>query len=271
MTYKDILVRVANNLGLPSLTSAFLSVAKKDIYDVLCALIQEHEFATTEKTITITTSVTSVDLYSSMPDFFSPLELVFLDSDNNRLYTKEILPETFLKWNPNVDLTVESFNELVTDATPSAILFSAENEQLDGYVGYTFTDDVAPLLKWKPAIDGSIQMIYVRAPLLTAEGYGFNYGFNYGSSDLLGLIPPMNPAFHTLIVEGVTLKFLYRRLLDKQLTDIQLNGINTSIRLHQKEYQKQSDNYGAFIKKTATFEAKEIEFFDFLNDRSMLL
>jgi hypothetical protein len=270
MTYKDILTRVANNLRLPSITSAFLSVAKRDIYDVLCVLIQEHEFITTEINIPITTAITSVDL-STYADFFSPLELVFLDSDGNRLYTKEILPETYLKWNPTTEYSVESFNELITDATPSTILYSAENEQLDGYVGYTFTDDFVGQLKWKPAINGSIQMVYVRAPILQDIGYGFNYGFNYGSSDLLGFTPPLNPAFHTMIVESLTVKSLYRMLLDENLTEVRLIALRSLIKEHQSEFKKQSDTFAAFIKKTATFEAKSVEFFDFLNDRSMLL
>lgn len=270
MTYKDILTRVANNLALPSITSAFLSIAKKDIFDVLCVLIQEHEFITTEINIPITTSITSIDL-STYADFFSPLELVFLDSDGNRLYTKEVLPETFLKWNPSAEYSTESFNELVTDAMPTTILYSAENEQLDGYVGYTFTDDFVAQLRWKPAINGSIQMIYVRMPILSDVGYGFNYGFNYGSNDLLGFTPPLNPAFHTIIVESITVKMLYRMLLDEKLTEIRLIAIRSLIKEHQAQLKSQSDTFAAFVKKTATFEAKEIEFFDFLFDRNMLL
>lgn len=271
MTYKDILVRVANNLALPSMTSAFLSVAKKDIYDVLCVLTQEHEFVTEEKTIAITSAITSIEIMTYIPDFFSPLELIFLDSDGNRLFVKEVLPETLLKWNPNIELATESFNELVTDATPQTILYSSENEQLDGYVGYTFTDDFIAQLKWKPAVNGSIKIIYVKHPILSDLGYGFNYGFNYGSNDLLGFTPPLNPAFHTMIVESITIKNLYRMLLDKTISETQIVSIRSIISEHQAQLKKQSEAFGAFIKKTATFEAKEIEFFDFLNDRTMLL
>jgi hypothetical protein len=271
MTYKDILVRVANNLVLPSLTSAFISVGKKDIYDVLCVLTQEHEFVTTEKTIPITSAATSVELPTSMPDFFSPLELIFLDTEGHQFTAKEVLPETFLKWNPNVETAVTSFSELVTNATPEAMLYTSENELLDGYVGYTFTDDFAPVLKWKPAINGSIRIIYVRQPILTDLGYGFNYGLNYGSNDLLGFTPPLNPSFHTMIVEAITLKMLLREYRREDMTEMQMLATRELYSKHEKELKKQSDIFAAFVKKTATFEAKEIEFPDFLNDRSMLL
>jgi len=271
MTYKDILVRVANNLALPSLTSAFISVGKKDIYDVLCVLIQEHENVTTEVTIPITTASTEITLEETLPDFYSPLELIFLNTNGSQISSKEVLPETLLRWNPNVETVTTSFTEIVTDATPEAMLYTPENEQLDGYLGYTFTDDLLPKLKWKPATEGSIQIIYVRHPIIQQAGYGYNYGFNYGSSDLLGVIPPLHPAFHTMIVESITLKMLLREYRRKDITEVQLIATRELYSKHEKEFKKQSDTFAAFIKKTATFEAREIEFFDFLNDRSMLL
>jgi hypothetical protein len=270
MTYKDILVRVANNLALPSMTSAFLSMGKKDIYDVLCVLIQEHEFVTTEVEIPITTSITSVDL-STYADFFSPLELIFLDTEGHQLVSKELLPETFLKWNPQIETVTTSFAEIVTDATPEAMLYTPENELLDGYLGYTFTDDFVPLLRWKPEVNGSVKMIYVRMPVLLADGLGFNYGFNYGSNDLLGFTPPMNPMFHTMIVEAITLKMLLRDYRRKDITEAQIIANRELYSKHEKEFKAQSDKFAAYVKKTATFEAKEIEFPDFLNDREMLL
>lgn len=271
MTYKDILTRVANNLSLPSITSAFLSIGKKDIFDTLTVLTQQHEHVTGEKTITITTDSEEISLSTEMPDFYSPLELAFFDADGNQYYTKEVLPETFIKWNPNVEVSVVSFSELVTDATPETMLWTPENELLDGYIGYTFTDDYPQKLKWKPAIAGTIKIIYVRYPIMQQVGYGYNYGFNYATTDLMTALPNLHPAFHLMIVESVTLKMLYRKLLEKGLTEINLLGIRELINMHQKEFNSQSERFGAFVKKTATFEAKSVEFFDFLNDRGMLL
>lgn len=271
MTYKDILTRVANNLGLPAITSPFISMAKKDIFDVLTRLTQEHEHVTNEIVIPITESAQEFSIVSKVPDFYSPLELVFLNSDGSRYFTKEVLPETLLKWNPDTEQITATFTEVMTDATPDVENFTTENELLDGNVCYAFTDDYPAKLSWKPAISGNIKMIYVRYPIMSTTGYGYNYGFNYATSDLTTAIPNLHPAYQLMIVEGVTIKMLVRDFRRKGMTEVEFLSIKEMLNEHKMEFKKQSDLFAAFVKKTATFEAKEIEFPDFLFDRAMLL
>ena len=254
MTYKDIINRVAINLSLPAVTSAFLSITKKDIFDVVQAITRKAEYLTDIKTQALALSTATEEHIDLPTDFFFPKEVIFMNADGQVFYSKEVLHETFMRWIPTV-YDNEPFGTFDMTTQPEVMNITPENERLDGYLCYTFPDDGSNRMLYKPSVSGTCNIMYVKGmetlPTITSS-------------------PDFTFVYHNLVVDGVTLKQLVRSL--KGVND---QGAIVSTQIQMKHYREAyADGLGDFtgyVNKTASFEAKEIIPFDFLNDRGMLL
>ena len=251
MTYNAIIDRVLTNIGREK-SATFLETVKKDIFDIITKIYRKTEPIRQENstTITITTASQEVAVPS---DFFVPLEVLFYDSDGLHFPCKELEYEEYLRWNPDTQQITTSFNELVTSATPISQAYTQENFDLDGLIGYTFSNALAQKLLWKPAVNGTIKLFYSALPsaitALTGEAQ-------------------LNVAFHELIVLGVTIKQLVRRLKDTS-DQMKLIGLQTEIKYYQTEWNETLSNFNGFVNRNTSTPV--ITPFDFLNDSSMLL
>lgn len=253
MTYQELIRRTAANLSITSISSAFIATAKRDMYDVVNSITRKIQFLKEVKESTITDASGDLTLET---DFFFPVEVVFLNESGHQFISVEIQRESYEKWIPNVSLITTSFVELVTSATPDVYIWTRENEDFDGKIGYLFTDTSPRVLKWKPLVDGSVKVIYAK--------------YDENAITTLSSSPEMHKTFHELIVLGLTLKLLYRMLLSVE-SEVKLIAIDKSIRLYQKEFKDMIGDFTAFAEKKSTFEVQRMEGFEFLNDRNMLL
>lgn len=253
MTYQEIIRRTAANLSIVSISTAFIAVAKRDMYDVVNTITRKVQFLKAVKVETITDSSGDLTLQS---DFFFPVEVVFFDSNGNQFVSVEIQREAFEKWAPNVALETQSFVNLVTSATPDIYIWTQENEDYDGKVGYLFTDTDPVTLKWKPLVGGTVNVLYAI--------------YDNTAITTVSNSPAIHKVYHELIVIGITLKLLHRKLLVVE-TEVELIAIQSSIKIYRAEYTDMMGDLVAFSEKKATFEVQQMEGFDFLNDRRMLL
>ena len=251
MTYRSIVDRVADNLGIDSQSSRFLAITKSDILDVLAKVYRKVEPIKAEKSYTLTTAAQETALES---DFFIPLEIIFNDSDGARFASKELTLEEFLRWNPDVEQTTVSFSELITSATPQTDPYTQENFDFDGLVGYVISDEATPKLKWKPAIAGTATMLYAVFP--TAE------------SVTLTESPAFHKTFHELIVLEITIKHLVRRLSGAK-DQIELIGIQSQISNYKRDRDETLSNLNGFVNRMVSTPV--IEPFNFLNSSDMII
>ena len=259
MTYNEMVRRIGHNLGFVSLNSAFISIAKKDIFDVVTMIMRKAEIPKILFSDVIdddeddaTNPTSSITLPT---DFYIPVEVMFFASSGNRFPEIEMTRETYERWNPNVNLTTESFASIVTSATPQELIWTTENFDFDGYIGYLFTDTQPQTLIWKPAVNGTVKIYYAVFPLTMFTD--------------LTTTPEIHQAFHSTIVDAVTLKMLVRRLTDKTLTEIQFVGIRSSIKEYKESFKESLADFTGYSKKTA--ETPIMEAFAFLNDPAMEL
>jgi len=253
MTYQEIIRRTAANLSLTSVSSAFVAVAKRDMYDVVNSITRKVQFLKAVRTDTITDASGDLVLQT---DFFFPVEVVFFDENGYQFVSVELQREAYEKWIPNVTVETQSFVNLVTSATPDTYVWTQENEDYDGKVGYLFTETDPRALKWKPLVDGTVRVIYAT--------------YDDTAITTVSNSPEMHKVFHELIVIGITLKLLYRKLL-VTAQEIELIAIQSSIKIYQNEYKDMMADLTSYAEKKATFEVQRMEPFDFLGDRSMLL
>lgn len=309
MTYADIVSRIANNIGLPSQSSVFLSITKKDIYDAISKIYRKVEpiKATYELTIssdeTVLTSGTlvtgrrytitsyqtgddftnvgaasnaddveftatgttpttwtnsseitpSVQEITLPDDFFVPLEVLFYNSDGLRYPSKELQYEEYMRWNPDIEAESESFGQFDVTSTPAPFLYTRENFDFDGLVGYTFSDSNPQKLLWKPAIGGSLKIYYS----------------NYSTSAIsLTSSPDFHAIFHELIVVEVTIRQLIRKL--STLSDtVQSFGLQAEIKHYKDERTELLSNLSGYVNRNV--ETPTIAPFDFMNDPNMII
>lgn len=251
MTYADIQDRVLSNVGRTK-DGTFVETVKKDIFDVITKIYRKTEPIKKENTTEITITTTSQE--TTVPDdFFVPNEVLFFDADGLRFPSKELQYEEYMRWNPEVDAVTTSFNELITPAVPAGILYTQENADLDGIVGFTFSDTKPQKLLWKPAVGGTIKLYYSAiAPEIADQADS----------------PEISVMFHDLTVIGVTIRQLIRKLKDTS-DQIKLIGLQTEIRHYKEEWNETLSNFYGFTNRNTS--TPKIEPFDFLNDSSMLL
>ncbi|MHB9147705.1 MAG: hypothetical protein ACYC2U_04725 [Candidatus Amoebophilus sp.] len=187
-------------------------------------------------------------------DFFLPLEVVFSNSESQRFPVRELQYEEYLRWNPNIVVETSSFTDLVTNAVPVPMAMTEENAMLDGLIGYVFSDTNPIRLKWKPAIDGVVQIFYAVYPTSAI-------------SDLTAS-PDIHTIYQDLIVLGVTIQQLTRRLTSPK-DQIELFGLQTAIKRFGEDYQETLKNFGGYVNTNTS--APIIQPFDFMNDYDMFI
>lgn len=251
MNYNEIIDRVANNLGKSTKSSVFLSIAKKDIYDAITKFYRKTEPIKDTSEDAITVDAQELSLSS---DFFMPLEVIFNDGEGLRYPSKELEYEEYLRWNPNTEVETTSFTELVTSATPQASIYTQENADFDGLVGYVFSDTNPQKLLWKPAINGTVYIYYSTYPTIDL-------------SDLTAS-PDIYRVFHNLIVDEVTIRQLVRRLGEPK-SDVELYGINSQLKHYRQERDEALNDLSGFVNVNA--ETPSIVPFNFLNAAEMYI
>jgi len=251
MNFNDIITSIGVNIGSPNLPSAERTVVKRDIDYVINKVLRKSEGLKKKTEFTITTDDSSQVMSD---DFLAVREVIFLNSDGNRYFSKEIEYETYLKWRPNI-INNTPFGVFDTASTPELIYDSQENFDLDGYVGYTWLDTATQVtLLWKPAIAGTIQVYhsYIPESLLSS----------------LSSSPNFNTAFHDVVIDGVTEKQLIRKF-SRARTEIEIVSLRSQIKYYSDNYKESLAEFLKFVNKEA--ETHRVEPFDFLNDHSMLL
>lgn len=252
MDYAQIISRVQDNVGREGNRAVGLSdIYKNDIYDALLKIYRITEPIKAEISTDITADAQELELPD---DFFVPLEVIFNSSDNQRFPSKELEYEEYMRWNPTIELVTTSFSEIVTSASPQAGLYTQENIDFDGLVGFTFSDTNPQKLLWKPAIDGSVILYYVTYPEIEI-------------TDLAGL-PDIHKVFHELIVLEVTIKQLVRKL-DTITEEVKLYGLNGKIKHFKEERTEMLSNLAGFVNRNTSTPIMTP--FDFLSDYSMLV
>ena len=185
-------------------------------------------------------------------DFFLPLEVLFYNTDGNRYPCKELQKEEYARWNPNVTLATTSFNDIVTQATPFPIIYSQENADYDGLIGYCFPDTNPKVLDWKPAITGSVKIFYAVYPASTISA--------------LTASPDIHTIYQDLIVLGVTIQHLIRRLSGVK-DQFELVGLQSAINRYAEDYKETLSNFNGYV--NVNVSTPIITSFDFLNDPNM--
>jgi len=185
--------------------------------------------------------------------FYAPVEVIFYASSGNRYMQEEMTLEDFMKWRPDVTSNTGSFNTLVTNATPTELYWTRENEDYDGVVGYTFDFNNPRRLLWKPSVNGFLKIYYISEAV--------------DDITTLSNSPAIIPVFHEVVVDGVTLKNLVRML--KNASQDKVAGLQSAVSIYRKSYQEGIADLSGIMQKTAS--TTRMEAFDFLNDRSMLL
>ena len=256
MNYQDILNRITDNLGIAALSSRQISTIRRDIFDVIGTISRKaesnrqlYEF-TVDKDEDDNTYPTSQTLVPS--NFYAPLEVIFRAGTGNMIMSKEVTWETYMRWSPNEELVTTSFVEMVSSASPQTIMWSQENEDLDGCVAFTFLDIEPIKMVWKPAVEATVQLLYIAKPTFPV--------------DALTETPAMHPAFHEAIVDGVMQKILIRKLREVQ-NEVEFLGIRTMLKEFGDKYKEAITDYAGFVNKTTDVHSAEP--FDFLNDPHM--
>lgn len=253
MTYNGIVDRIVDNLGKPDRSSTFMAIVKKDIFDTITKLYRKSEPIKKDSGLIAITDVAQVD---DVPDdFFIPLEVLFFNADSQRYPVKELQYEEYMRWNPDITTDDTAFGVFDVSSSPAPLIYTPENFDFDGLVGYTFTDTNPQQLVWKPAINGYYQIFY---------------STSFGSTEITDLTtsPAFHIAFHELIVIDVTIKHLVRRL--GGLTDqISLFALQQQIKSYKDERTELLSEFAGFINVNTSTPI--LGYWDFMNDPSMLL
>ena len=262
MTYEDIIRRIADNLGLSPTNGIFRAVARRDIYDVLQLIVRKSEFPRKLYEVTIANAESSSEPpipfeEADMPsDFYLPIEVMFFASNGNRFGEIELTRETYEKWIPDVAVTTDSFNELVTGASPQELIWTQENFDYDGYIGYVFTATHPRKILWKPPVNGTLRIYYTNdLTQFTAEQYGNT--------------PGIHKVFQELVVDSVTVKQLTRKYRTIKGDQVALEALRSELSEYKTKVRDGSADFIGYSQKDA--ETDRVEGFNFLNDPSMLI
>lgn len=242
--YNNIVRKVAVNLNIDSPDSKQVSIIKNDIFDILVNAYAKAEpiKKVIEKTITQNTSKIS------LPEtFFRCDEVVFRDSNGHTLNSKEITQEKYLRWTPMTFDVESSFTAEALNGVPESFSITKENEELDGSIGYYFSDENdMSALYFKPAVNGKVVIMYSVFP--------------EDSINELQDIPRIHKSFISLLVAGATIKSLLRV---KPTNEIDLADKNTRLRMYQSEYKESLSDFAGYINRTTSTPI--VEPFNFMN------
>lgn len=249
MKHKEIIDIVLHNLGYENPSAKERLAVKNDVYNVITILLRKSEGIKKF----IEQEITTNDSQLILPeDLFEVKELVFISANGNTVQSKEIEYEKFMKWNTNLIPTSQSFSEIVTETTPVELFDTVENEELDGYIGYTlFDDDVIPKLLWKPSIDGTIKIYCTMIPF----------------TDDIEADIEIHKAFRNAIESGATVKGLVRKMVLAD-SDVKIFALNAAMKEYKSQYTDSASDFMGYVNRRIT--SGILEQFDFLNDRSMI-
>lgn len=198
---------------------------------------------------TITETITDTKSVLYLPeDFFTAFEVIFYSENNNKYNSKEIEIEQYNRWTPNPEFLQSNFEETMLNQNPSESFWTEDNVELDGYIGYYFSDeeDVSRLI-WKPGVNGSIKIIY---SAITDE-----------QPEDIDSVPDMHFSFREMLILGATIQGLLRK---SSKTEIEYNEKLLSIRMYQDEFKQMLKEYAGYINRRT--DTARIDAFDFLND-----
>jgi hypothetical protein len=242
---------LANTNNLGNKEAGYLETMKDDMFDAINNIYRKAEPFKTE--LTTDFILTTVSQEVDVPDdFFVPKQVIFYNSDGQRYDSKELQYEEYMRWNPNVEVETSSFTELLTPVTPVVEIFTKENADYDGLVGFTFSDTDPQQLLWKPAIAGTAKLYY-------SQSYSTAVGTD------LTLSPALFKAYHDLIVINVTIKRIVRMLTsvpDDQQSKIY--GLQTALKYYTNEQTIISKDLYGYVNTNS--ETPTIEPFNFLNN-----
>lgn len=256
MTYAEIIRRVlANTSNLGTKEPSYLETMKDDIADEINALYRKAEPIKQELETDI--AITTESQESDMPeDLFIPREVLFYNSEGHRFAAKELQYEEYMRWNPSAEGETTSFAELVDiSLTPVAEVYTQENADFDGLVGYTFTDSYPQKLLWKPAITGSAKVFY-------------SVAYDFTALTDLTESPVFNRVYHDLIVIGATIRRL-TRILTTITDQIQLFAVQTALKHYKEQRTELLKDFIGFVNTNVSTPA--VEPWDFLNNYNDLI
>ena len=193
----------------------------------------------------------------SMPsDFYLPIEVIFFATSGNRYGEIEMTRETYERWNPNVNVVTSSFNDLVTGASPQELIWTQENFDFDGYVGYCITDTEPRKIIWKPAVNGTLKVYYTNflSPITAAQ---------------YDTMPGIHQVFNELIIDSVTVKMLTRKYRTIKNDQVALEALRSELSEYKTKVKDGNADFIGYSQKTA--QTSRVEGFDFLNDSEMWL
>lgn len=248
--YNDIVRSVALNIGIESPNNKHISIIKRDIYMSLLKIMRKGSPIKRVITEDITSSKS---LFMLPEDFFTAFEVIFYSENGNKYESKEIEIEQFERWNPNPEISQSNFEEVALNQNPSENFWNEDNVELDGYIGYYFTDeeDVSRLV-WKPGINGSVKIIYSS---ITDE-----------QPESIESAPDLHYSFRELLILGPTIQGLLRK---PSKGEIEYNEKLLSIRMYQDEFKQMLKEFVGYINRRT--ETPRIDSFDFLNDINQTL
>ncbi len=202
-------------------------------------------------------SIKSVQTYIQMPsDFFIPLEVKFTEGAETRYISKEMTPEEYFNWNPNIS-SLTSGQTLSFDAEDVKTYYRTdENLDYDGMMGFYFEylgDQVR--LYFKPKFDGLVEVYYTYIPTIQTK-----------DKDL-----EINELFSDILVDGACIRGLRRKLLE--IGDKMSEAMLIAIRTASKDYKASYDrNMAEFIRWTMKeADTPQIRPFDMFSDTRMEL
>lgn len=242
--YNNIVRIVSINLGNKAPNSVDVSIIKNDIYSSLTKVYRKTKPAKETKIYNIKETKGEILLPEN---FFVADEIVFKDLDGNIYLSKEITEEQFLRWSPNVFQTDSNFENEVLGESVGKIIYTNDNSELDGYIGYCISDkENSMLLKYKPTINGTLDVFFSVFP--------------EDSIPDINDYPHVHKAFIDVLILGATISGLIRQ---KPTNEIDLGDKTLKLRLYKDEYAQALSDYAGYVNRSV--ETPIVQPFDFLN------
>lgn len=248
--YNDIVRSVSVNLGVDSPNNKQVSIIKRDIYMTLLKVMRKSTPVKREHEEDINTHMQELYLPE---DFFTAYEVIFNSESGNRYLSREVEMEKYHRWNPNPETLNSNFEDYALASNPTEYFWTTENVDLDGRIGYYFTDeeDISKLI-WKPAINGSVKVLY---SAITEQQF-----------EDVDSTPDLHYSFRELLIIGSTIQGLLRK---PSKTEIEMNEKVLSIRMYKDEFNEMLKEFAGYINRRTN--SPIVSPFDFMNDINQTL
>lgn len=242
--YNNIIRSVSVNIGNNSPNQAEVSIIKKDIFDTITNVYTKAKPVKDLFKKKITSKISKV----AMPEnFLLADEVIFTDINGKRFSSKEITQEKYLRWSPDISVTDTNFEVEMLSNNPESFILTEENTELDGYIGYYFSDENdMSVLNFKPSINGEVEILHAVFP-----------------EDSLVEIsdsPRLHKAFIKLLVLGPTIQGLLRTKPDNEII---FADKTLRLKMYSAEYKEMLSDFAGYINRTTNTPV--VEPFNFLN------